>query len=139
MHVKIIKGNNNGLGLTHLDAINYVNFLSQEAYKYGLAIGLKNAVAIIDDVMPFVDFAVNEKCSEYDECGTLVTFTKGSKPVFHIEYPDRRSGGVPSDSDRESCCTSPGSSGGFSTVIKDLSLDGWVQYCDGMVYETPTS
>jgi hypothetical protein len=131
--------NKNGLGLTKQESANFVRFLSEEAKKHGLAIGLKNAADIIDDVMSFVDFSVNEQCSEYNECDRFAAFTKRGKPVFHIEYPQRRSGGVVADSDFKTCCASAQNGDKFSTVIKDLSLNGWVQYCSGRIYETSSS
>ena len=44
-----VKGydNDNGLGLTQVSALNYVNFLADAAYVRNLAIGLKNAVDIV--------------------------------------------------------------------------------------------
>jgi len=56
--LKSLQQTNNGLDLTA--AIDYVKFLSTEAAKYNLAIGLKNAGDIIGDVLKHVDFAVNE-------------------------------------------------------------------------------
>jgi len=40
--------------------------------------------------------------------------------------------------DRTTICTG-GGKGQLSTVIKNKSLDGWVQYCDGSIAETHTT
>jgi len=130
--------NDNGLGLTAQDSVDFMRFLSEEAGKYNMSIGLKNAGIIIDDVIDFIDFSVNEQCVEYSECETFAAFIDAEKPVFHIEYPK----GAPDDistSATDEICSGRGKAAGtdgFSTVIKKMVLDGWVEYCDGETYET---
>lgn len=68
------------------DYAEYVNFLAQVAHENNLAVGLKNSLAIIDQVIDNVDFAVNEQCHEFDECDVYVPFTDAQKAVFSIEY-----------------------------------------------------
>jgi len=68
--------------------VDYIKFLSTTAAKYGMKIGLKNSLAIIPDVLSFVDFAVNEQCSVFLECDKYDPFTNAGKPTFHIEYPN---------------------------------------------------
>ncbi|SPO01409.1 related to endo alpha-1,4 polygalactosaminidase precusor [Cephalotrichum gorgonifer] len=126
--------NDNGLDLTAEDSTSFVKFLSAEAAKYKLAVGLKNAGDIIPSVLPDVDFSVNEQCAQYNECDTFAAFVDDAKPVFQIEYPK----GTPdklAKSDAEKSCDGTGA-GRFSTVLKKMELDGWVQYCDGKSYET---
>jgi hypothetical protein len=102
--------------------------------------GLKNAGDIIDDVLPIVDFSVNEQCVQYSECTTFEAFIKAGKPVFHIEYPD----GAGSDLKTETVehyCNREGDAEGsdkFSTVLKKMDLDGWVETCDQRVEVTAT-
>lgn len=82
-----------------------------------------------------VDFSVNEQCAQYNECDSFSDFVKAGKPVFQIEYPE----GTPDDveaSARKDGCEGEGSDD-FSTVLKDMELDGWVQFCDGKSYDTP--
>jgi hypothetical protein len=93
-----------------------------------MATGLKNAGAIIPDVLDVVQFSVNEQCAQYKECGTFRAFIDAGKPVFHIEYPTES--GMSPD---ELC-----QGGDFSTVLKDMNLDGKVTYCDGTTATTPT-
>ncbi|KAF5023851.1 hypothetical protein F66182_4109 [Fusarium sp. NRRL 66182] len=129
--------NNNGLGLTKQDSIDYVKFLAAEAAKYNMSTGLKNAGDIISSVLPYVQFSVNEQCREYSECETFAAFIKAKKPVFNIEYPD----GAPKvkEADRKVICGTTGKAKGtknFSTVIKKMNLDGWVMYCPNTVYQT---
>lgn len=126
--------NDNGLGLTEQDTVDFVRFLGKEAAKRGLAMGLKNAGGIIDKVLDVVHFSVNEQCAEYSECDVFEKFTAAGKPVFHIEYPS----GAPKSikpKDSEKSCSAEGAEK-FSTVLKGMDLDGWVEYCDGKVAET---
>lgn len=130
------QSNNNGIGLTKADTIDFVKFLSSEARKYGLSIALKNAGEIIPQVIKFVDFQVNEQCVKYNEASTFAAFIKAGKAVFHIEYPDGAPGSVSSKA-RSSIYAAPGTEK-FSTLIKTMDLDGWVQMRDGKQYTTKT-
>lgn len=116
--------NENGLGLTSSDAVSYLTFLADAAHSRGLSIGLKNAGDIVGDVLPLMQWEVNEQCVEYEECDLFVPFVDAGKPVFHIEYPS----GAPSLSDEtiKSSCARPA---GFSSLLKDLDLDAWVETC----------
>ncbi|KAM0326321.1 hypothetical protein ACHAQA_006921 [Verticillium albo-atrum] len=129
--------NNNGIGLKKADSIDFVKFLSREARKYGLSIGLKNAGEIIPDVINVVDFQVNEQCVKYNEGQTFEAFIKAGKAVFHIEYPDGAPGGVSSKA-RASIYAAKGTEK-FSTLLKSMDLDGWVQMRDGRQFTTKTS
>ena len=82
-------GNQNGIGATEADSIDYIKFLSAEARSRGMGIALKNSLEIVTEVIGEVDFAVNEQCIQYDECDSYLPFWKLSSPlpVFNIEYP----------------------------------------------------
>ncbi|KAG7114693.1 hypothetical protein HYQ44_008148 [Verticillium longisporum] len=127
--------NRNGLGLTAADSIDYISFLAFEARRRGLAMGLKNGGSIIKNVLPVIDFSVNEECAAYSECDLYKAVTDAGKPVFHIEYPDMAKTGVQDKDARRRACKAKGA-GRFNTVMKGLDLDGWVQYCDGDVCKT---
>ncbi|KAI5862441.1 endo alpha-1,4 polygalactosaminidase precursor [Durotheca rogersii] len=135
--------NENGGGfsppLTEQDSIDLTRWMASEAASRGLATGLKNALSIIPDVVDVVQFAVNEECSDWSECAEMQPFIAAGKPVFHIEYPDGAgtSSGL-SAAVRRRHCEATGTTG-FSTVLKTYDLDGWVQYCDGAIFTTPTA
>lgn len=121
----------NGLGLTPEQTVDYMNFLSDAAHSRGLAIGLKNAAKIIPDVIENMQWSVNEQCVQYNECADFSDFIKAGKPVFHIEYP--KGDEVNNDDDVpeekvDKICSAPGSDG-FSTLIKNMDLDDWFQTC----------
>ena len=111
-----------------------MKFLSAEAEKRKLGIGLKNAGDIISDVLSDVQFQVNEQCAEYDECDTFAAFIDAGKPVFHIEYPSGTPNSVSSDALTSDCTAADTTD--FSTVLKTMDLDEWVQYCNGQTAET---
>ncbi|CDM35327.1 CAZyme family GH114 [Penicillium roqueforti] len=81
-------GNENGLGLTEADSIDFLTFLASEAHSRGMSIGLKNGGDIIGSVIDKMQWSVNEQCAEYNECDVYAAFTDVNKPVFHIEYSD---------------------------------------------------
>jgi hypothetical protein len=85
-----------------------------------------------------VHFSVNEQCVQYGECETFAPFIAAGKPVFHIEYPDGAGKGLGSDAVGRYCKRVGEGQGAedFSTVLKKMELDGWVEYCDGIVEST---
>ena len=122
--------NNNGLGLTRADAVDYVNWFADEAHSRGMSLGLKNAGDIISDVLDNMQWSVNEQCAQYRECRNYDVFTKAGKPVFHIEYPkgQKNNHHDVSTAAVNSACDFP-DSGDFSTLIKNTDLDYWYQLC----------
>lgn len=118
--------NENGLGLTQADAVDYVNFLADAAHARKLSVGLKNTGEIIPQVLGKMQWAVNEQCVQYGECDTWRPFVEAGKPVFHIEYPD----GAPNVAAQkvDSICGKADAKG-FETVLKDMDLDDWVEAC----------
>jgi hypothetical protein len=125
--------NDNGLDLTEDDAVNYVTFLASEAHNLGMGVSLKNGRAIVNRTVDLVDFQVNEQCVQYNECSKFETFINQDKPVFHIEYPDSTRGNLTA---QEVCQESPS---GFSTLIKDMNLDSWYEYCNGTALIVPAT
>jgi hypothetical protein len=78
--------NDPGFPLTASTQLDYNRFLAREAHARGLKVGLKNDVDQLAALAPSFDFAVNEQCNEYNECGGYSVFTKAGKPVFNAEY-----------------------------------------------------
>jgi len=116
-----------GFGYDKSVYIDYVKFMAQEAKSHNLAIGLKNALDIIPDVVDVMQFTVNEQCHEYNECGLYKPFTDQNKAVFNIEYGGNR-------------CDSP-SGIKLSTLIKseDQALNALGGACAGQGQGTPTN
>jgi len=75
-----------GFPLTAADQLDFIRWLGLSAHEAGLAIGLKNNVELIEQLVDTFDFAVNEQCFQYDECEAYAPFIDAGKPVFHVEY-----------------------------------------------------
>jgi len=124
--------------LTQQEAINYMDFLSCQAASYNMSIGLKNAGEIIQGVMNVVQFSIAESCVQYSECTTYDPFIQAGKPVFSIQYPPGAPSILAATLSNTCATTGPGTgSANFSTVLKKQNLDGWVEYCDGSIGNTP--
>lgn len=143
--------------MTADDTVDFIRWMSDETLKHKMAVGLKNALDIIPRVQEYVHFAVNEECVEMKECFKYNDFVRTwGKPVFHIEYPPPVgnplaifSNNSPraedlvnlTSTDRAKWCdegTPVGQDILFQTVIKPKNLDGYVQYCNGSQFTTPT-
>ncbi|WP_405981002.1 endo alpha-1,4 polygalactosaminidase [Streptomyces sp. NBC_00158] len=78
--------NDSGFPLTAEHQLAYNRLIARLAHDRGMAVGLKNDLDQIPQLVGDYDFAVNEQCAEYDECDTLTPFIKAGKAVFHAEY-----------------------------------------------------
>ncbi len=86
------------MGLDVDSARDYLKFLvNTTAHPLNLAVGLKNALKLVDDASWWLDFEVNEECVSpppkikggprgENECADLTPFVAKGKPVFHVEY-----------------------------------------------------
>jgi len=107
--------NRTGFPLSRRDQLRYNRALAREAHALGLAIGLKNDLGQVPRLVDHYDFAVNEQCFEYDECGRLRPFIRAGKAVFNVEYGPLR------------CDRSRGLR--FSSIRKRLGLRAWRRTC----------
>ncbi|MFK0174121.1 endo alpha-1,4 polygalactosaminidase [Streptomyces sp. NPDC090306] len=110
--------NDSGFDLTAADQLRYNRMIADLAHERGLAVGLKNDLPQIPALLKDFDFAVNEECAQYDECGELTPFVKAGKAVFHVEY-DVPVSRFCADSRRL----------GLSSMEKKLELGVWRQPC----------
>ncbi|MDK9500357.1 endo alpha-1,4 polygalactosaminidase [Streptomyces katrae] len=78
--------NDSGFPLTAEHQLTYNRLIARLAHDRGMAVGLKNDLDQIPQLVGDYDFAVNEQCAQYDECDTLTPFIKAGKAVFHAEY-----------------------------------------------------
>jgi hypothetical protein len=78
--------NRSGFPLTGDDQLAYNAWLANEAHRRGLSAALKNDNAQIPQLLPYFDWALNEQCFQYDECGPYTQFTAAGKAVFGVEY-----------------------------------------------------
>jgi hypothetical protein len=111
--------NHTGFPLTAADQLRFNRFLARAAHARGLAAGLKNDLGQVPRLAPSFDFAVNEQCFQYHECGVLQrSFIRHGKPVFHVEYRLRP---------RQFCPRARKL--GFSSLYKRLDLGAYRRAC----------
>ncbi|MBT3982259.1 MAG: endo alpha-1,4 polygalactosaminidase [Bacteriovoracaceae bacterium] len=78
--------NSTGLDVTMEDQVLYNAIIATEAHDRGMAIGLKNALVLIETLVDYYDFGYNEQCYQYNECHYMRPFIEKGKAVFGIEY-----------------------------------------------------
>ena len=78
--------NSTGFPLTSAQQITYNRNLAATAHSLGLAVALKNDVDQLAALQPYFDFAINEECAEWNECGAYRVFTAAGKAVWNVEY-----------------------------------------------------
>jgi hypothetical protein len=110
--------NDTGFPLTAGDQLTFNRRIAGLAHGLGLAVGLKNDLDQVTALAPAFDFAVNEECAEYAECGVLTAFTKAGKPAFNAEY----------EMATTAFCANSRQIG-LSSIRKRLSLNAWRQTC----------
>lgn len=110
--------NRTGFPLTAAHQLAYNRGLSKLAHERGLAVGLKNDLDQIPELVDDFEFAVNEECAEFGECAKLTPFIKAKKAVFHVEYT------LPP---AKFCSTTKAL--GLSSMRKRLELDPWRHPC----------
>ncbi len=72
--------------LAYADQIEFNRWLAGMAHERNLAVGLKNDLEQVGDLVHNFDFAVNEECFEQNNCEDLVAFVRLGKAVFGAEY-----------------------------------------------------
>jgi hypothetical protein len=110
--------NDTGFALTGAQQRTYNKMLASLAHARGLSVGLKNDIDQIKALQPYFDYAVNEQCAQYNECGGYRPFLRAGKPVFHAEYSRGTDQFCPSSR-----------SLGLSSIRKKLDLGAWRQSC----------
>lgn len=110
--------NSTGFPLKASDQITYNTFLANEAHKRGLAAGLKNDVDQVQQLQPSFDFAINEQCWQYNECGPYAAFINAGKAVMNVEYSAQPSTYCPKAKAAK-----------IVSIKKKLNLDNSVTFC----------
>lgn len=107
-----------GFKISYQDQITFNKAIASNAHELGLAVGLKNDLEQIKDLLNDYDFAVNEECFQFKECDNLLPFIKAGKPVYGIEY----------ELETKDFCEQAKAMG-FDTLKKKLSLDNDREPC----------
>lgn len=81
-----------GFDITEDDQVAYLKYLSAEAHKRFLSIGLKNTLGLVDKLVDDFDWVLSESCNLYGDkdanCSNLIPFVEANKAVFGVEYFD---------------------------------------------------
>ncbi|MFI6324441.1 endo alpha-1,4 polygalactosaminidase [Nonomuraea sp. NPDC050556] len=75
-----------GWNISAATQLVYNKALAAIAHDHGMSVALKNDLSQISDLVSFFDFAINEQCIQYSECGDYSQFTSAGKAVFQVEY-----------------------------------------------------
>ncbi len=78
--------NDTGFSLTAEDQLTYNTWIAKTAHSLGLSVGLKNDNDQTSQLEPYFDWALDEQCNQYSECGTENVFVQANKAVFNAEY-----------------------------------------------------
>lgn len=103
--------NDSGLPLNATEQLEFNRWLADEAHRRDLSVGLKNDVDQLEALQPWFDWALNEECASFEECGL---YDDWSLAVFHVEYVDDW---ADAEDRRDEVCPT-----GFSTLIKTWDL-----------------
>jgi hypothetical protein len=110
--------NRTGFPLTARDQLAYNMWLANQAHLRGLSAALKNDLDQVKTLLPYFDFALDEQCFQYGECGKLLPFVNAGKPVFEVEYNLATSKFCPKANALN-----------FNSLMKNLELDATREAC----------
>ncbi|GAA0400601.1 endo alpha-1,4 polygalactosaminidase [Streptomyces luteireticuli] len=110
--------NKTGFPLTAAHQLAFNRMIASLAHERGMAVGLKNDLEQIPELVRDFDFAVNEQCAQYGECERLKPFVDKGKAVFHVEYEM-----APGEFCGEA------KELGLSSMQKKLGLNAWRRAC----------
>ena len=109
--------------LTAAHQLAYNRKIADIAHSFGLGVGLKNDLAQLGKLLDWYDFAINEQCFYYNECGMYTnTFIAADKPVFGVEYEGDTAVFCPEAKNLK-----------LSTIFKKLALTAYRVGCENVV------
>lgn len=112
-------GNAPGFPITKADQEAWYLKVAKEAHRRGLSVGMKNGVETVNArTVAAFDWALNEECFQYVECGRMMPFVRAGKAVFQTEYVGDPAAFCPKALARS-----------FSTLKKHLGLGAWRVAC----------
>lgn len=114
-----VLGNDPGFPITAADQLAFLHFLADAAHANNMAVGLKNNVEQVPQLVTAFDFAVNEQCAMYDECDAYQPFIAANKAVFNTEYTATETGSLAAKAN-EVCAAQ--NARNFDSLVKHLAL-----------------
>jgi hypothetical protein len=85
-------GYTSGFPLTMAHQLAFNKAVADLAHTRGMSIGLKNGASggVFEQAMvQFTDWALNEECNSFGECGGYKVYIDANKAVFQVEYVDQ--------------------------------------------------
>jgi hypothetical protein len=113
--------NETGFDISKDDQLAFNRWLADAAHARGLAIGLKNAAELVDELVIAFDFVVIESCAAQKICEAYEPFTDAGKAVFQIEYRGA--------ADNWNAACRDANTRRFTAILTDLALDGKAEAC----------
>ena len=110
--------NSSGFSLSGNDQLAFNKYIAAEAHKRKLSVGLKNDLKQISALVSHFDWALNEECLDFNECGKMAPFINANKAVFHVEY----------DTTAKAICSKI-KQYKFDSQAKNWDLDAWYDPC----------
>jgi hypothetical protein len=110
-----------GFDISEAEQLAFNRWLAEAAHRHGLAIGLKNAAELVEELVDLYDFSVIENCAAQAACDDYRRFADQNKAVFQIEYRDETR-------DWDNVCRGA-KDRGFTAILADLELDGKAESC----------
>jgi len=112
-------GNDPGFPITQADQKAWYLEVARQAHLRGLSVGMKNGIETVDaDTVAAFDWALNEECFQYRECGVITPFVSAGKAVFQVEYATLTTSFCPQ-----------ANLYGFNSMRKRLALGAWREVC----------
>jgi hypothetical protein len=113
--------NPTGFELTFEDQLRYNRWVADTVHGMGMSVLLKGDPEQAAELEPWFDFALNEECTQFDECGSYAPFIDNGKTVLHVDYIE----GVET---LDAFCPEA-KAAGLNAQMKRLELDGWRRPC----------
>jgi len=110
--------NRTGFPLSGTDQLRYDAWLANQAHRSGLSVALKNDLGQVRRLLSYFDWALDEQCFQFHECGRLRPFTRAGKAVMEVEYHLALARFCPR-AERL----------GFNAMKKHLALGAWRRSC----------
>ncbi|PWH19365.1 MAG: endo alpha-1,4 polygalactosaminidase [Anaerolineae bacterium] len=119
-----VSSNDSGFPITVADEKRYAIWLAEQAHQRRLAIGMKNAAYLVEDLLPHFEFILTEDCFVQGWCAQARPFIEYDKAVFAAEYTDEWT----EAQFRAQVCPQA-AAWNFSVILKNRSLDAWQLAC----------
>lgn len=120
-----VSSNDSGFPITVEDEQRYALWLAEQAHQRNLAIGMKNAVHLVESLLPYFEFILTEDCFAQGWCAQARPFIQNGKAVFAAEYTDEWT-----ETRFKAQVCPQAIAWNFSAILKNRSLDAWRIVCE---------